>query len=109
MLGSISGVDLIAKEFQKHETYYREYTRPIVVENIDNERTERVYQQGDFKEVCNVVNDQTIGQMKCISLQSLLQIYGPVTWSKQYRYKLKTRLIEIYGDQILSRVLEYLQ
>ena len=85
MLGSISGVDLIAKEFQKHETCYRNYTRNVNDGEDDSENTERVYQQGNFNEVCKTIDDLIIGQKKCMSLQSLLQIYGPVTRSKQYR------------------------
>ena len=101
MLGSISGVDLIAKEFQKHETCYRKYTQNLNDGEDESEKTEHAYQQGNFNEVCKIIDDLIIEQKKCMSLQSLLQIYGPVTWSKQYRCKLKARLLESYGDKIL--------
>ena len=100
--GSISGVDLIAKEFQKHDTCYRVYTGPIVeMDKNTVEKNERMYERGNFENVRKTVDDLIIGQMKCISIQSLLQIYGPLSWPKQYRHKLKSRLLEIYGDKLL--------
>ena len=80
---------------------YRNYTRNVNDGEDDSEKTERVYQQGNFDEVCKTIDELIIGQKKCMSLQSLLQIYGPVTWSKQYRCKLKARLLQSYGDKIL--------
>ena len=102
MLDAISEVDLIAKEFQKHDTCYRDYTRLIQeVDKAGEEKNAAMFLRGNYKAVCKIVDDLIIGEMKCMSLQSLLQIYGPVSWPKQYRHKLKSCLLETYGEKLL--------
>ena len=102
MLGAISEVDLIAKEFQKHDACYRDYTRLIQeVDKAGEEKNAAMFLRGNYEAVCKIVDDLIIGEMKCMSLQSLLLIYGPVSWPKQYRHKLKSCLLETYGEKLL--------
>ena len=60
-----------------------------------------MYERGDYVKVCKIVDEQIIGENKCVSLDALLQVYGITTWPKQYRSKLKSRLSDSYGDKLL--------
>ena len=48
-----------------------------------------------------MVDEQIIGEKKCVSLVALLQVYGITAWPRQYRLKLKIRLSYSYGDKLL--------
>ena len=52
------GVDLIAKEFQKHEKCFRDYTR-IVWSDL-KVPAEPVYIPGDYEAVCNIIDNEVI-------------------------------------------------
>ena len=57
MLGAISEVDLIAKEFKKHDTCYRDYTRPShEVDTAAEEKNAAMYDRGNYEAVCKVVS-----------------------------------------------------
>ena len=60
-----------------------------------------MFLRGNYEVVCKIVNDLIIGEMKCMSLQSLLQNMDPFFWPKQYRHKLKSHLLETYGEKLL--------
>ena len=63
--------------------------------------TESLYEKGDYVKVCKMVDEQIIGEKKCVSLVALLQVYGITAWPRQYRLKLKSRLSDSYGDKLL--------
>ena len=68
LLGLISGVDLIAKGFQKHHKCYADYTRDVCntkTTTVDS-NTESLYEKGDYVKVCKMVDEQIIGEKKCV-------------------------------------------
>ena len=78
MLGVINNVCLIAKEFKKHEKCYRDYTRSIYdgKDVLSEEIKSSIYNQGDYNKVCRIIDTQIIAERKCLSMESLLQVYG---------------------------------
>ena len=106
MLGMINGIDLIAKEFRKHEKCYRDYTR-VLFETSTNRTGEEVYDKGNFLDVCSVIDNDVLAERKCISMQTLINIYGIGDGTKQYRRLLKNRLMNKYGNDIIFLSPEY--
>ena len=94
MLVAVQGTDLIAKDFQKHDYCYREYTR-LVWEK--EQRSENVEGIGDFESVCALVDDKIIIGHQCLSMETLMVAYGIGAGVRQRRHALKERLIKRYG------------
>ena len=106
MLIAVQDVDLIAKDFQRHEYCYREYTR-LVWDKGQNENIETTGRFGNFEAVCEVVDDHIIGGRQCISMEYLMGAYGIGTGVRQRRHALKERLLKKYGDCLLFISTEY--
>ena len=62
MVLAVNSVDLIAKEFKKHDKCYRDYTRVIYSEFKDQQQS--VYDSGNYEAVCKIIADQVIGEIK---------------------------------------------
>ena len=99
----IAGQDLIAKEFQKHEKCYRDYTRILYSE--DNRK--HTNDNGDYTAVCKIIRNDVIECYRCISMVTLIEAYGIGKEQQQYRHYLKKRLLETFGDSILFLSPEY--
>ena len=72
LLGLINGVDLIAKEFQKHHKYYTDYTRDVCDTNVTTVDTnnESLYERDDYVKVCKIVDELISDEKKCVSLDA---------------------------------------
>ena len=99
MVLAVNIVDLIGKEFKKHDKCYRDYTRVIYSEF--KEQQQSVYDSGNYEAVCKIIADQVIGELKCVSMETLITAYGIGHNHPQYRLKLKNRLLKTYGDDLL--------
>ena len=91
-------VDLIAKEFKKHNKRYRDYTH-LIYENLEQEKNP-IYNTGDYDAVVRIIEEQVIRQFKCVSMTVLMTVYGIGDNHAQYRYKLKNRLQNTFGNTI---------
>ena len=60
-----------------------------------------------FLEVCSVIDNDVLIEYKCISMQTLINIYGIGDGTKQYRRWLKNRLTRKYGDDLIFLSPEY--
>ena len=89
MLLEIHEVDLIAKEFKKHDKCYCDYTR-LIYENLEQEKNP-IYSTGDYDAVVKIIEEQVIRQFKCVSMTVLMTVYGIGDNHAQYRYKLKNK------------------
>ena len=86
MLLEIQDKDLIAKEFQKHEKCYRNYTEIL----YKYEPTEaQVYDTGNYERVCNIIEEEVIQSYKYISMKTLIEAYSIGKGQHKYRSKLK--------------------
>ena len=65
MLLQIHEVDLIAKEFKKHDKCYHDYTRRIY-ENLEQEKNP-VYSTGNYDAVVKIIEEQVFRQFKCFN------------------------------------------
>lgn len=104
LLLEIKDVDLIAKEFKRHEKCYRDYTRILYVTKPKTP----VNEKGNFEEVCRVIEDDVIASHKSVSMNVLIDIYG-IGKTHQYRQCLKERLEKRFGDSISFIKTEYHQ
>ena len=102
VLASVTDTDLIAKEFSKHEKCYLEYTR-ITSEKSANTSTisEKSDIQGNFDAVCEVIEKRVPEEQQCFSMESVVSVYTINEGDRQQRYRLKTRLLQKYGDDLL--------
>ena len=91
-------VDLIAKEFTKHDKRYLDYTH-LIYENLEQEKNP-IYNTGDYDAVVKIIEEQVIRQFKCGSMTVLMTVYGIGDNHAQYRYKLKNRLQNTFGNTI---------
>ena len=101
MLASVTDTDLIAKEFSKHEKCYLDYTR-ITREKSANTLTisEKSDIQGDFDDVCEMIEKRVLEEQQCLSMESIVSVYSINEGDRQQRYRLKTRLLQKYGDDL---------
>ena len=88
IITAVTGIDLIAKEFSKHQTCYVNYTR-ITRETKKNSASSERDIAGDFQSVCNVIEKLVLGQQKCVSMETIVSAYGINEGDKQQRYRLK--------------------
>ena len=88
MLMEIPDLDLIAKEFRKHEKCYRDYTRLLCkiyyAEEPVNDRSKS-------KSVRRIIEEEVIKFDKCISMKTIIEVYGIGKGQHQYRSVLKNR------------------
>lgn len=106
MLIAVQDIDPIAKDFQRHEYCYMEYTR-LVWEKEKNDNVETTERFGNFEAVCELVNDHILSGRQCISMESLMGTYGIGAGVRQRRHSLKARLLKKYGDCLLFISTEY--
>ena len=100
MITAATGIDLIAKEFSKHQICYVNYTR-ITRETKKNSASSERDITGDFQSVCNVIEKLVLGQQKCVPMETIVSAYGINEGDKQQRYRLKQRLFNEYTEQLL--------
>ena len=102
MLASVTDTDLIVKEFSKHGKCYLEYTR-VTREKSANTSTisEKSAIQGDFDAACEVIEKRVLEEQQCLSMESIVSVYGINEGDRQQRYRLTTRLLQKYGDDLL--------
>ena len=106
MLIAVQDVDLIAKDFQRREYCYREYTR-LVWEKEKNYNVETTERFGNFEAVCELVDDHILSGRQYISMESLMGTYGIGTGVRQRRHAVKAWLLKKYGDCLLFISTEY--
>ena len=95
MLASVTDTDLITKEFSKNEKCYLEYTR-ITREKGTNTSTIPLKSdiQGDFDAVCVMIEKRVLEEQQCLSMASIVSVYGINEGDRQQRHRLKTRLLQ---------------
>lgn len=106
MLLEITDIDLIAKEFQKHEKCYRDYTRNKKTENVEGNLDEN-FAHGNYDAVLSIVRDNILERQQCISMETLQTVYGIGVGSRQSRHKLKYRLQQTFEDRLIFLSQDY--
>ena len=97
----VSDTDLIAKEFQKHEKCYRDYTR-VARECVAEARKEDDGAQGgNFDAVLDMIDQDILQGQQCISMETIMEQYKGESGTKQSRYKLKERLQKRYAEKLV--------
>lgn len=107
MIRAVTETDLIAKELQKHDKCYLEYTRVVRKRTESTESANDNLQLGDYDAVLSLVENDIIGGQQCLSMETLMTRYTGNTGTKQSRYKLKERLMKSFGDQLVFLQAEY--
>ena len=103
MVLAVNSVDMIAKEFKKHDNCYRDYTRVIYSEF--KEQQQSVYDSVNYEAVCKIIADQVIGEFKCVSMETLITAYGI---GHNHPHRLKLEIIECYSnDQEVADMQKY--
>ena len=106
MIVAVAGTDLIAKEFQKHEKCYRDYTR-VVRENASETEKDEDEVKGNFDAVISMVDNDVLPGQQFISMETLMNEYGGDLGTKQSRYRLKERLCKHYEEKLVFLQPEY--
>ena len=106
MIVAVRETDLIAKEFQKHDKCYLDYTR-VVRKRAESAENVSDDQLGDYDAVLSLVEHDIIGGQQCLSMETLMNRYNGTIGTKQSRYKLKERLTKSFGDQLVFLQAEY--
>lgn len=89
MLLEVTDIDLIAKEFQKHVKFYRDYTRHKTGEKYKDEIPEEYVAHGNYEAVLSIVMDKILEGKQCISMGTFQNVYGVGVGCRQSRHKLK--------------------
>lgn len=97
---AVANIDLIAKEFQKHEKCYRECTL-VFRENIEAGPSNETQPTGSYDAVLSLVDNDIIGGQQCLSMETLVIEYNGSPGNRQARSKLKDRLQKSYEDQLV--------
>ena len=63
--------------------------------------SESVYEERDFESVYDTIKIESINQGKCMSIDTLLNIYDKMLTKKKCRYYLKARTKLKHADKIL--------
>ena len=93
MRDAIDGVDLMVKDFMKHESCWRDYT---LVLNRKENKTEDPYD-----EVRKVIRETVLEQKICISLDTLLELQGITKHDANSRKVLKRWVQRNFEKSIL--------
>ena len=102
MLASVTDIDLTAKKFSKHGKCYLEYTRITRGESANTSTiSEKSDIQCNFDAVCEVIEKRVLEEQQCLSMESIGSVYGINEGDRQQRYRLKTRLLQKYNDDLL--------
>ncbi|CAB4024495.1 Hypothetical predicted protein, partial [Paramuricea clavata] len=107
MMTAVTETDLKAKEFQKHEKCYLDYTRVVRKTAESTEGGNDDKQSGDYNVVLSLVDSDIIGGQQCLSMETLMTRYCGNIGTRQSRHKLKERLTKSFGDQIVFLQAEY--
>lgn len=107
MMTAVTETDLKAKEFQKHEKCYLDYTRVVRKTAESTEGGNDDKQSGDYNAVLSLVDSDIIGGQQCLSMETLMTRYCGNIGTRQSRHKLKERLTKSFGDQIVFLQAEY--
>ena len=103
LLFEITKVDLVAKEFKRHDKCYCDYTRVLYATKTKTP----VNEKGNFEDVCRLIKDNVVVSQKCVSMNVLIDVYGIVKDQHQYRQHLKARLERHFGESICFITVEY--
>ncbi|CAB3998614.1 ---NA---, partial [Paramuricea clavata] len=75
MITAVTGIDLIAKKFSKHQTCYINYTRISRETKTKNSAPSSERDTtGDFQSVCNVIEKLVLWQQKCVSMETIVSV-----------------------------------
>ncbi len=107
MLTAITDIDLIAKEFQKHSSCYKDYTRVVSKMDTALDSCNKEGAAGDFGAVCSLVEENVLEDLQCVSIDTLLASYGLGVGDRQRRLSLKERLKDKYKDRLVFVSPEY--
>lgn len=107
MIATAAGTDLIAREFQKHEKCYREYTRVVRDHNEAAEVNNADESNGNLDAVLFMIDNDVLHGQQCLSMETLMNEYRGDPGTKQSRYKLKERLLKHYQDKLVFLQPEY--
>ena len=109
MIIAVSQTDLIAKEFQKHEKCYLDYTRIVRKSSSAAESTSEktCSGNGDFDSVLSLIDNDVLAGQQCLSMETIMMKYNGSIGTKQRRFKLKERLLKSYGDKLVFLQAEY--
>ena len=81
LLLEITEVDLVAKEFKRHDKCYRDYTGVLDATKTKTPANEK----GNFEDVRHLIKDDAIASQKCVSMNVLIVVYGIGKDQHQYR------------------------
>ena len=84
MIASVHETDSIAKEFQKHEKCYREYTR-IVRESVLQSKNDEDDPHGNIDVVLSIIEKDVLQGQQCLSMETLMKEYSGHSGSRQGR------------------------
>eukprot|EP00794_Sanderia_malayensis_P002237 gene2237-2552_t len=107
MLTAITDIDLIAKEFQKHSSCYKDYTRVVSKIDTASDSCNKEGTAGNFGAVCSLVEENVLEDLQCVSIDTLLTSYGLGVGDRQRRLSLKERLKGKYHDKLVFVSPEY--
>ena len=99
----ITEVDLVAKEFTRHDRCYCDYIRVLYATKTKT----TVNKKGNFENVCHLIEDYVIASQKCVSMNVLIDVYGIGNDQHQYRQYLKSRLERDFGESICFITVDY--
>ena len=72
MMTAVTETDLKAKEFQKHEKCYLDYTRIVRKTTNSTEIGNDDQQSGDYNAVLSFVDSDIINGQQCLSMETLM-------------------------------------
>ena len=96
MLDAIDGVDLMVKDFMKHESCWRNYTN-----NIDNLTQNKCDNEDSYHLVRKAIKETVIENKVCISMDTLLELKGIAKKDYRSRATLKKWVERNYGKDIV--------
>ena len=102
-LSEITEVDLVAKEFKRHDKCYHDYTRVLYATKTKTPVNEKC----NFEDVCRLIDDDVIVSRKCVSMNILIDVYGIGKDQHQYRKYWKARIERHFGERICFITFEY--
>ena len=96
MSDAIAGVDLLVKDFMKHESRMKNYTSIVRV----NDKSASHEKIDEWVLVRQSIDETVIENGVCISLDTLLELKGIQKKDHQTRHNLKSRLERNYGNKL---------
>ena len=99
MSDAIAGVDLLVKDFMKHESCMKNYTSIVRV----NDKSASHEKIDEWVLVRQSIDETVIENGVCISLDTLLELKGIQKKDHQTRCNLKSWVERNYGNKIIFK------